>query len=184
MLLKFKSWLERYQKGFVLGCRVCGMSDLMELMVDVSNVAWEGVPQGQSPRYGNIVLCLEHYKTKLHKKLIASSTLLQEIDDKASFQKALDSGDVVLSPADRKVEDFILELAIESPAVKVVTNNTFSDYLAQAFKDGDLRLIGPLLKLERFIRFRIVSGCFMELPFEVDFQELNGEQDPESPIHV
>ena len=162
------------------------MLELVELIIDVSNVAWEGVLKspGQNPRYSNIALCLEHYKDKLHKKLIADASLLQLIDDKASFQKELGNGGIVLSPAGKKTEDFMLELARGSPDAKIVTNRTFLDYLTQAFKDGDLRLISPLLKRERFIRFKISYGCFIELPYEIDFHDENVEQDPESPIHV
>lgn len=141
------------------------MKTNVELIIDVSNVAWEGVleSQGQSPRYNKIALCLEYYRNKQHKKPIADATLRQEIDDKASYQKALDNGDIVQSPAGRKADDFILGLAKEFSDAKIVTNNSFSNYLTQAGYDGDLALINPLLKRERFVRFKIIKDHFIEI---------------------
>jgi hypothetical protein len=152
---------------------VCAMLDSQELIIDVSNVAWDGVieSQGQKPRYSNIALCLEYFRNKQHKKPIADATLRHEIDDKASYQKALDNDDMIQSSAGRKAEDLILGLAKEFSDAKIVTNDAFSDYLAQAGYDRDLALINPLLKRERFIRFKIINEYFIELPFKIDFPE-------------
>jgi hypothetical protein len=141
-------------------------ANTLDAIIDASNVALDDVPQGQPARYGNIVLCREYYKKKnMRIKIVADAKLRHTIDEKASFQKALDEKLVYQSPPGREADEYILWLAFLNPGSKIVSNDNFLDWAQKFGFSGDLRFINEVFaKPERFVKFK-VNGAFIEFPF-------------------
>jgi hypothetical protein len=116
-----------------------------KVLVDGSNVAH--FTEGDGPRLQNILLVMEKLRSEgLQPLIVADAALRHQIDDKAQYERLIESGVVHQAPAGTDADFFILSFAREKDA-RVLTNDRFRNVAREFAKERD-----------RVIRFMIVDG--------------------------
>jgi len=116
-----------------------------KVLVDGSNVAH--FTEGDGPRLQNILLVMEELRSEgLQPLIVADAALRHQIDDKAQYERLIESGVVHQAPAGTDADFFILSFAREKDA-RVLTNDRFRNVAREFAKERD-----------RVIRFMIVDG--------------------------
>jgi hypothetical protein len=134
----------------------------IDVIIDGTNVAFDNVPKGESPRCENLELALNYYtKQNLTVRVIVDASLRHKIDEKHILENALDSMIVAQSPAGVQADEYILKLALLHPESKIVSNDTFDNWAKSERRDLEDVKKNVLSKKERFIRFKI-NGQFIE----------------------
>ena len=119
-------------------------------IVDGSNVAHS--TEGAAPRLENIMVVCEKLRADGYQPIVVvDAALRHEIDERAEFERLLDSGAIRQTPAGTDADYFILSFARELEAA-VVSNDRFRDRKS-AFSDVT----------DRLIRYMILNG---EVVFE------------------
>jgi hypothetical protein len=120
------------------------------VLVDGSNVAHSG--EGEQARLGNIVLVCDKLRDEGYDPVVmVDAALRHQIDDRASYERMVDGGQIRQAPAGTDADYFILSFARELDA-SIVSNDRFRDR-QKAFPDASRRLI----------RYMVVKG---EVVFE------------------
>jgi hypothetical protein len=134
----------------------------IDVIIDGNNVAFDNVPKGESPRCKNIELALEYYaKQDMVARVIVDASLRHMIDEKNLLKKALDNMLIAQSPAGVQADEYILKLALIHPESKIVSNDTFDDWIKNDKKEFERIKKEVLSKKERLIKFKI-NGQFIE----------------------
>lgn len=115
------------------------------VLVDASNVAHS--TEGGEARLANIRLVEDKLRQEGFEPLIvADAALRHQIDDKESYERMIDNGDVHQAPAGTDADYFILSFAREMDA-RILTNDRFRDRAREFAAERD-----------RTIRYMIVDG--------------------------
>ena len=112
----------------------------MKVVVDASNVAHYKKNENSKPQMANIlaaVKALEESEDEF--VIIADASLRHEIDDKAQFEKLLESGNVEEVPPGNDADHFILDIATREKA-KILSNDKFRDYAAEFRNISSMRI--------------------------------------------
>ncbi len=119
-------------------------------IVDGSNVAHS--TEGNVPALGNISIVCERLESDGFQPIVVvDAALRHQIDDRAEYERMVESGRIKQAPAGTDADYFILSFARELDAA-VVSNDRFRDR-EKAFPEA----------MERIIRYMIVEG---EVVFE------------------
>ncbi len=135
----------------------------IDIIIDGSNVAFDNVPKGESPRFQNIMLAVDYYKQKnLQTKIIVDASLRHKIDEKEAFNEALDSKLIRQAPSGVQADEYILKLALAHPNSKIVSNDDFDNWRQNKIgKEYENIKQEVLEKPQRLIKFKI-NGKFIE----------------------
>ena len=108
------------------------------VLVDGSNVAHSS--EGERAQLANITAVCDRLREEGYEPLIlADAALRHQIDDRASYERLVEAGEIRQAPAGTDADYFILAFARELDA-SIVSNDRFRDR-QKAFPDAAKRLI-------------------------------------------
>ena len=108
------------------------------VLVDGSNVAHSS--EGDRVRLANIIAVCDKLKEEGYEPLVlVDAALRHQIDDRATYERMVDAGEIRQAPAGTDADYFILAFARELDA-SIVSNDRFRDR-QKAFPDAASRLI-------------------------------------------
>ena len=112
----------------------------MKVVVDASNVAHNVKNEKGQPKISNIIAAVKALEESEDEfVIIADASLRHDIDDKAKFEKLLNSDNVEEVPPGNDADHFILEIATNEKA-KVLSNDKFRDYAAEFRNIASMRI--------------------------------------------
>lgn len=127
------------------------------VVVDGSNVAHSGV--GERARLGNITAVCDKLRGEGYEPLVlVDAALRHQIDDRASYERLVETGAIRQAPAGTDADYFILAFARELDA-SIVSNDRFRDR-QKGFPDA----------AQRLIKYMVLKG-------EVVFERRNGRRE-------
>jgi len=107
-------------------------------LVDGSNVAHSS--EGRGARLANIRIVVEQLRDEgMEPIVVTDAALRHQIDDRAGYERMVDSGELKQAPAGTDADYFLLAFAEELDA-NIVTNDLFRDRM-NGFPDAKKRLI-------------------------------------------
>ncbi|WP_206206163.1 NYN domain-containing protein [Thermococcus indicus] len=130
------------------------MPKLPPVIVDGSNVAWEGRDKrhGEKALARNIVLVVEKLKelgySDIH--VFVDASLRYQVEDKGLLEKLIDSGIVEVMPAEVPADDYVIKYARDFDAY-IVSNDRYVDWIE---KNPNLK---EFIKTHR-VTFKIHKG--------------------------
>ena len=108
------------------------------VLVDGSNVAHSS--EGEKARLSNIVAVCDKLREEGYEALVlVDAALRHQIDDRAAYERMVESGEIRQAPAGTDADYFILAFARELDA-SIVSNDRYRDR-QKAFPDAAKRLI-------------------------------------------
>ncbi len=100
----------------------------MKVVMDASNIAYSNKNKYSQPQLSNILAAVKALEESGDEfVIIVDSKLRNEIDERGTFEKLLNSDNVEEIPPEKDVNRFILELASKEKA-KILSNNNFVNY--------------------------------------------------------
>ncbi|MEO7456885.1 MAG: hypothetical protein ABIY52_11535 [Gemmatimonadaceae bacterium] len=120
-------------------------SERTTVLVDGSNVAHSS--EGERARLSNIIAVCDKLREEGYEALIlVDAALRHQIDDRTTYERMVDAGEIRQAPAGTDADYFILAFARELDA-SIVSNDRYRDR-QKAFPDAAKRLI----------RFMVIKG--------------------------
>jgi hypothetical protein len=121
------------------------MAKSKPIIVDGSNIAYEGVPEGQKPKVSNLLAIRAALEKKHYDPIIIDATLRHDVDNPDELEHLIDDQEIRQAPAETEADYFVLATA-ERLHAQVISNDQFESYRDQFPWIGEQRV--PLMMID------------------------------------